>query len=212
MKNGKFVVLDGGDGCGKDEMAKRLRTHFANRNDIIFTREPGGTNMGKKLRQILLDPNEEKFSPRTELLLFCADRAEHCAQVIYPALKRGRNIISNRFDASTAAYQFYGRERMQFFDFFADLNEFSCGGVGVVPDLYILLDVDPKVGIQRKQNNPEEILRFELMDIKFHERVRDGFLSYVKYSYPERHLIIDANRGVEEVWSDVRNAIEPLFA
>lgn len=167
--------------------------------------------MGKKLRQILLDQNEEKFSPRTEILLFCADRAEHCAQVIYPALKRGRNIISNRFDASTAAYQFYGREWMQFFGFFAELNEFSCGDASVVPDLYILLDVDPKVGIQRKQNNPEEILRFELMDLEFHERVRDGFLSYVKDSYPERHLIIDANRGVEEVWGDVRRAVVDIF-
>jgi len=203
-KKGKFIVIEGGDGSGKDEQINLLRQELAGHN-IVFTREPGGTEIGEAIRELVLDKKRAaRMVVKTELLLFCAARAQHIEEKIEPALLRGQHVISCRFDLGTLAYQIHGRERMNYLNFFLQENAFIVGDCR--PDIYILFDVHPKIGLERKrlQLGQGEMTRFDEEDLEFHKRVREGFLVCVK----ERpHHIIDASKSIEEVWQEFSRAV-----
>ena len=210
-KRGTFIALDGGEGGGKDTQIARIRELLKDIPDVVYTREPGGTEIGQALRQILLSSAHERMTVETEIFLFCAARAQLMKEVVIPALKDGKTVISNRFDAGTAAYQIYGRQRMPLWHVFRTINTLAITdhdtGKEFRPDRYILLDVDSRVGLLRKQNIPEEITRFERAPLDFHERVRAGFRTYLLREYRNSHVVVDANRIAEEVWSDVKRYV-----
>lgn len=198
---GKFIVIEGGDGAGKDTQIELLRRDFGE-NGFTYTRDPGGTEMGTALRQLL--QYDESVAEETELLLFLASRVQLVREVIEPALQEDITVICNRFDLSTYAYQIYGRERRHLADFVKKVSAFA--RINAVPDLVVLLDVPPEVGLARSALRGEKATRFEQEKLQFHERVREGYLESAK-EYP--HVaIIDASRSVGDVYQDVKREIE----
>lgn len=202
MRRGMFIAFEGGEGSGKDTMIDRLKAKYAGREDIVFTREPGGTQVGEKIRAILLSPESIGMSVRTELMLFLAARVQLVAEVIAPALARNKTIITNRFGLSTKAYQIYGRQREQYLPFLDDMSKKLVGKY--VPDTYLLLDVRPETGLARVEKRNDGKTRFDAEAIEFHTRVRDGYLRHVcEYD----HSIIDAEKPLEVVWAEVEAAV-----
>ncbi len=179
---GKFIVFEGGEGGGKTTQVKRLAEKLQkDGKEVIITHEPGGTELGKEIRSMLLH-RKEKIHGRTEVLLFCADRAHHIETVIRPALKAGEIVICDRFSGSTFAYQCYGRglgnlEKIKMVD------EYARDGIN--PDLVIFLDVPPEIGLKRVSKDVDsgvrkDFTKFEEEKIKFHQTVRNGFLELSK--------------------------------
>lgn len=197
---GIFIVIEGGDGAGKDTQIELLRGDFDGGN-FIYTRDPGGTALGTRLREIV--QYEQTVSKEAELLLFLASRAQLVEEVILPSLEAGRHVISNRFDLSTYAYQIYGRNRLDLKKRIESMSDYARGRA--VPDLLVLLNVDPRVGQERLLERGEKLTRFEEEALAFHERVQAGYLEGAQM-YPSS-VVIDANRPVEEVYADVHAAV-----
>lgn len=188
--NGFFVTFEGVEGCGKSTQLDRLLGELTSRRiTAVAVREPGGTQLGREVRSILLDPSNAQMVPEAELLLYAASRAQLVRQVIQPALAHGHVVLSDRFADSTVAYQCHGRglDRAA-----ADsVNAIATGGL--VPDVTFLLDVPAEVGLSRVRG---ELDRIERESMDFHERVRDGFLAIAR-AEPERVVVLDgtAERG-----------------
>lgn len=198
---GVFITLEGGEGAGKSSMAHMLAADLSDyRYDIALTREPGWGHIGKAVRQVVLDDTSATLDPRTEALLFAADRAQHAAEFIRPALDRGALVICDRYIDSSVAYQGYARglgpEQIAYLS--------AWGTADLVPDLTILIDLDPVVGIGRKQAQ-DETNRMEELDISFHQSVREGFLLQAA-AHPDRFITVDGHRPFLEVYSDVLEA------
>lgn len=202
MTRGKFIVIEGGDGAGKDTQIELLKKEFARRKNIIFTRDPGGTRLGMELRQTL--QHGDTISHEAEMLLFLASRAQLVSEVIVPNTEKGVHVISNRFDPSTIAYQIYGRRRTQLEQMVKAVSAYA--NINVVPDLVILLDVTPSVGLSRTRSRGEKLSRFEQEELDFHERVRQGYRAAVK-DYPNV-VTINADESPEAVYRQVLSAIE----
>lgn len=206
-KRGKFVVFEGGEGSGKDTQIARLKELYSSRNDIVFTREPGGTNIGEQIRGLLMSHNTSNMDVQGEMLLFLAARSQLIGEVIAPALSAGKHVICNRFGLSTIAYQIYGRDRMRYMDFLKSINRFVVGDH--VPDMCVLLNVTPEIGIARTKNRPGETTRFDAEEIAFHERVQKGYLAHIaEFGAP---AVVDADRPLEEVWADVKKAVQSVI-
>jgi len=205
MTRGKFIVIEGGDGVGKDTQIELLKKDFFG-DAFVYTRDPGGTDLGHTLREIL--QHSAHIAQETELLLFLASRAQLVHEVILPALAAGKHVISNRFDLSMTAYQIYARERHAAADDMKLLNAFASGGA--VPDLTVLLDAPVEVGLARLLKRGEKLTRFEQEARAFHERVRQGYLEGAK-NIPDI-VIVDARRRVEEVYRDVHAAVAACVA
>lgn len=206
-KRGKFILFEGGEGSGKDTQIARLKELYSSREDIIFTREPGGTNIGEQVRGLLMSHNTSNMDVQGEMLLFLAARAQLIGEVIAPALKAGKHVICNRFGLSTIAYQIYGRERQPYMDFLRQLNSFVVGEY--IPDACILLDVTPAIGIERTKNRPGTATRFDTEALAFHERVREGYKKHIaEFGTP---FIIDADKPLEDVWNEVREAVQSVI-
>lgn len=142
MNRGLFISFEGPDGSGKSTQIEYLKTYFRERRiDCVFTREPGGTEIGEKLREVILDKSNNEMCDMTETLLYAASRAQHVCQLIGPALKEGKIVVCDRFMDSSIAYQGYGR---QLGDKVRVINEYAV--MGIIPDLTFLLEIDPKVG------------------------------------------------------------------
>ncbi|MFC1598003.1 dTMP kinase [Patescibacteria group bacterium] len=173
MNKGRFIVFEGGEGSGKTRHSKyaveKLRKAG---HDVLLTHEPGGTEIGKMIRQIILHENDVEVSARTELFLFLADRAQHIEEVIRPALEQGKLVVCDRFSGSTFAYQFGGRQLPDKDEIFA-MDAYA--RAGIEPELVIYLDIDPKIGIQRKEENPKDLNRMDKQELAFHQRVHDYF-------------------------------------
>ncbi len=184
-RRGPFVTIEGPEGAGKTSQAERLRRlAVAAGIDVVVSREPGGTAVGEQVRAILLDP-ASAHGARTDALLFNAARAQLVDEVIRPSLERGTFVVSTRFADSTLAYQGHGAGLR--LDDLRLLERFATDGLR--PDLTILLDLPPEVGLGRKG---AEITRFEAaFDLDFHRRVRDGFLELAAAD-PERFTVVDA--------------------
>jgi dTMP kinase len=203
---GRFVVIEGGEGAGKDANIDLLKQDFADRTDIVWVKDPGSTLLGGQLRELL--QHGENISKEAELFMFMAARAQLVQEVIVPALLSGKHVISNRFDLSTMAYQVYGRERMQLKDTLIAMSKIAMGDA--VPDLLVLLDIDPREGLTRAAQRKEKTTRFEAEALAFHARVREGYHAHAG-DY-KNHVIIDAARPLPDVYADVKRAVEAEFA
>jgi dTMP kinase len=201
MKKGAYIVIEGGEACGKDTQVNLLKEKYG--DTVRFTREPGGTSLGKTLREMLLHQSHGAISLPAELFLFLADRAQHVEEVIRPTMSTGTSVISNRSWVSFMAYQIYGRNQ---FDW-KPLVEASLAKIfeDCPIDLAIIFDMDPKIGFERKKAMGVPLDTMEQMSLEAHERIRQGYLETAK-TLPNA-VIIDASRSKEEVWKDVEKAV-----
>jgi dTMP kinase len=193
-----FITLEGPEGSGKSTQIRRLANRLeAMGYPVITTREPGGTPIGDQIRHVLMWMENQELHPRTEILLFLAARAQLVEQVIKPALQDGKIILCDRYGDSTLAYQGYGHgldleQLREMLDFATD---------HLKPDLTILMDLDVKTGLMRKQAE-DEWNRLDAYEVLFHERVRDGYLK-LAHEEPERWQIVDASQGIDAVQEDL---------
>jgi dTMP kinase len=196
---GTFVALEGGEGAGKSTQLVLLEAWLRSRgHDVVVTREPGATPAGARVRELLLDP-ATSLSPRAEALLYAADRAQHVAQVVRPALLRGAVVLTDRYVDSSLAYQGAGRDLAR--DEVERLSRWATEGLR--PDLVVLLDVDPVVGLRRAGDAPD---RIEGESLAFHRRVREGFLELAGQD-PTRYLVVPADAPAEVVAAAVRERL-----
>lgn len=190
--SGFFVVFEGGEGAGKTTQMEALVTWLrAQGIDAVTTHEPGGTEIGNRIRAILLDTKSDSMDPRTEALLYAADRAQHVAEVIRPALGAGKVVVSDRYIDSSLAYQ--GIARGLGLDQIYRISEWATGGV--VPDLVFFLSVDPQEGLRRAGDEPD---RIESEGDSFHAKVRDAYLELAQ-KFPSRFVVLDGSKDVEQV-------------
>jgi dTMP kinase len=196
----RFVSFEGIDGCGKSTLLACLSGWLeAARIPHITTREPGGTAVGERIRDLLLDASFSNMDLRVEVLLYTASRAQHAAQVIRPALEKGLWVLSDRYSDATLAYQGFGRgldlEVLRRIQIWATH--------GLTPDHTILVDCDIDLASRRMQKRKEDLDRIELEERAFHERVRDGYLQLARLE-PERFLLVDGGRELDAVQEDFR--------
>ena len=207
-KKGWFITLEGGEGSGKTTQLVKLTEALRERSvDVISTREPGGTEVGREIRQILLDGQRGEISPTTELLLYAADRAQHVREVIEPALKARRVVLCDRFQDSTTVYQGYARGlNMEWVNALSQIAT-----AGLKPDWTLLLDIPPEVGLRRSQDRLAQVGsgedRFEKESLEFHQKVRESFLDLAKQE-PGRYQIFDAMKDPETLHQEILSFIE----
>ncbi|SFY53174.1 dTMP kinase [Streptomyces sp. F-1] len=202
--NGFFIALEGGDGAGKSTQAEALAEWIRGKgHEVVLTREPGATPVGKRLRSILLDVSSAGLSHRAEALLYAADRAEHVDTVVRPALERGAVVISDRYIDSSVAYQGAGRDLSP--TEIARINRWATDGL--VPHLTVLLDVSPEAARERFTEAPD---RLESEPAEFHARVRAGFLTLAA-SDPGRYLVVDAAQEPEAVTTVIRHRLDTVL-
>lgn len=201
---GLFIAFEGGEGAGKTTQSRLLAIWLREHGfDVVTTREPGATKVGMRLRAILLDRETTALSFRAESLLYAADRAQHVDSVIQPALDRGSVVITDRYIDSTLAYQGYGRELPV--EELRELNSWATGSL--VPDLTVLLDVPPSVGLNRFASPAD---RIESEPESFHERVRSGFRSLAE-AEPHRYLIVDASQDPSAITRQIQDRVQRIL-
>lgn len=194
---GTFISFEGSEGSGKSTQARLLRDWLKRQGiDTILTREPGGTPIGERIREVLLSLDHKEMDPITELFLYLASRRQHIKELIEPALNSGNVVITDRFSDSTLAYQGYGRGLD--LSLIESLNRTATGGLS--PDLTIVLDVDVREGLSRNLEIKSD--RLETEDIEFHEKVRKGFIEIAKKE-PERVFIIETKNGIEKTHNEI---------
>jgi dTMP kinase len=208
MHVGYFITFEGVEGCGKTTQIKLLDDFLSARGlSTVLTREPGGCPIADKIRTILLDAENRALSPLAELMLYAAARAQHVTEVISPALDAGKIVLCDRFCDATVAYQSFGRgiDRCVI----DTLNLHACQGVS--PDLTVLVDCDPRVGLERARRRIEATSgpreeRFELEALAFHQRVRAGYRQLAA-DQPDRFLVIDGSAGIEEIFAAISSQV-----
>jgi dTMP kinase len=205
--SGLFITFEGIEGCGKStHVAFLAQTLREQGYEVVATREPGGTAIGKELRRLLLEPSATPLALGAELLMMLADRAQHVQEVVAPSLHARKIVISDRFVDSTTAYQGYGRGIE--YDLLLRLNVFACGGC--MPSLTILLDVPVEEGLRRahmRRGTADPVDHFEAESIAFHSRVREGFLAVAR-AEPQRVHIIDGQQSIEEVRHEIMTVVQ----
>ena len=202
---GALITVEGVEGSGKSTQCARLAAHLTARGiEVVLTSEPDGTPLGARIRR-LFEADGPTPTPLTQTFLFMAARQEHVTRVIAPALTRGAVVISDRYTDATVAYQGYG----QGVDVqtIGELNMLATGGV--LPDLTLVLDLDPMVGMRRIRDRALDA--FEKMDLAFHRRVRDGYLE-IAHSDKNRVVVLDAGREPEVLHADVVRSVDECLA
>lgn len=215
MASGKFITLEGGEGTGKSTQAALLAERLREAgHKVVETREPGGTERGERIREFLLSGNAEEFGPMGEAVLFSAAREEHVRELIKPALERGDWVLCDRFSDSTAAYQ--GAAGGLRPSVLRGLERVAVGNT--MPDLTIILDLPPEVGLERAAARNEKVAangedadRFEGMERRFHVALRDCFLQ-IAAEVPERCVVVDAQQAESAVAEDVWEAVVERLA
>ncbi|WP_018157177.1 dTMP kinase [Demetria terragena] len=199
---GVFIVFEGGDGAGKTTQLDRLVYFLRSRDeDVVVTREPGGTTLGHKIRELVL--HGEDVAPRAEALLFAADRAHHVATVVRPALERGVTVVQDRYIDSSVAYQGAGRDLDP-----GEIAQLSAWAThDLRPDLTVLLDVTPELGHTRRSGTHD---RLEREADEFHAKVRAHFLQLAE-AEPQRYVVLSAEREPDEIAADVQRAVTDLL-
>jgi dTMP kinase len=214
MRRGKLITFEGIDGCGKSTQMRLLGQYLTERGvAVVPTREPGGTELGRKVRSALLDGGAGSVEPLAELLLYAADRAQHVRRVILPALSLGKVVLSDRFYDATTVYQGYARG----FDLelVNQLNELATGGLK--PDLTLLFDLDVETGLKRTMRRGDGTGvtaagpdRLDQEPVEFHERVRQAYLD-IAAREPERFRVIPSAGPVEVTFELMIRAVRDLF-
>lgn len=206
MKNGLFISFEGIDGVGKSTQLDLLVQFLAEQGQTVCrTLEPGGTDLGREIRELLLHRKGE-VAPRAEALLFAADRAHHVATVIRPALERGEVVVTDRYLDSSVAYQGSGRELG--FDQVRDLSLFAVDGL--LPQLTVLLDLDANKAAARRSNTGAEPDRLERAKNGFFEAVRESYLKMAA-AEPSRWLVLDAELSVDSMQQQIRERVQGLL-
>ena len=204
---GLFITFEGTDGAGKTTQIQRLTADLRQIGyDVCLTREPGGTPISEQIRDMLLNPDHSEMAATTELLLYAASRAQHVSEIIKPALKAGKIVISSRFADAMVVYQGYGRgldlERIH------RLNRIATDDV--TPDVTFVLDLPVEVGLQRAQKRRGGLDRLEREKIEFHRRLRKGYQTIAQQE-PQRLKIINAQVSPKQVYAQIQAIIEPLL-
>ena len=204
---GLFITLEGGEGAGKSTQIQMLKSSLeAMGREVLLTREPGGSKGGELIRPLLVS-GEADWDAVSETLLFSAARRDHLTHKVWPALKEEKIVLCDRFADSTLAYQGYGRgDNLEIQEIVKKLYKIVAGDF--VPDLTLILDIDPKIGLKRscdRAGNTEK--RFENMDFSFHENLRQGFLKIAKEN-PKRCFVINADRAPEEVHKNIMKVVK----
>lgn len=205
-----FITLEGGDGAGKSTQIRLLKDYFERQNiPCVFTKEPGGSVGADEIRQILINGGLNKWDAVSETLLFYAARRSHLVDTVWPALKAGQWVISDRFADSTLAYQVYGRQSQAVTkEQVADLYHLVAGDFK--PDLTIILDIDPQIGLNRVCQRGQAD-RFEASAMAFHERLRQGFKE-IAAADPERCVVVNAQQSPEKIHQEIVRIIEDRFS
>ncbi|MBD8028484.1 dTMP kinase [Ureibacillus sp. Re31] len=209
MKRNLFITFEGPEGAGKTTILTKIVERLQQLNiDILATREPGGIEIAEKIREVILNPDHTAMDERTEALLYAAARSQHFFEKVEPAIKKGKLVLCDRFIDSSLAYQGYARGIG--IDEVLAINEFAIGKR--MPDLTILFDLDPQVGLARiHSHNEREVNRLDVESLSFHEKVREGYQLLVK-RYPNRIKVVNANQPVdkvvEEVWHLLSETLE----
>ena len=200
-----FITIEGPEGSGKSSVTKKVAERLEKEGyDIVFTREPGGTDISEQIRNIILDKNNTKMDPMTEAMLYAASRRQHLVEKVWPLSNEGKIVISDRYLDSSLAYQ--GGARGLGIDNILQLN--SVATEGSFPDLTLLFDIDPRIGLKRiAANANREVNRLDLEKIEFHDSVRKTFLSLAN-RFKDRYVIIDASKPFDEVVEDTYIAIK----
>lgn len=206
---GCFITLEGGEGTGKSTQITMLADYLAGCGiETVTTKEPGGTEIGQELRKMLCTGDKDKFDAVAEALLYYADRRIHMQQKILPALDEGKWVISDRFADSTMAYQYYGYNKRVEKNVLDQLYAMAVGNF--YPDLTIILDLDPEIGLARslKRNGsaPVHETRHESRGLEFHQNLRAGFLEIAQSA--SRYAVLDANKSIEELHRDIVKTVK----
>ncbi|MFW7341424.1 dTMP kinase [Pollutimonas sp. H1-120] len=207
MGKGFMIVCDGSNGAGKTTVIKAIEEHLKSRGlQAVITREPGGTPIGEKIRDILLCPDTPEMCDVAELMLFGAARAQHVQEKILPAIRAGKVVVSDRFDAATLSFQHYARGLD--IGLVKQINELALDGFR--PDMNIILDLDPVLGLERVHQRGERLDRMETQKLEFLQKARQGYLEQARLS-PSMFSILDASRPLAEVVSDALGVVDELI-
>lgn len=203
---GLYITFEGGDGAGKTTQASLLESWLHERgHEVTRTREPGGTQTGQAIRNLLLH-TDVAIEPRAEALLYAADRAQHVAEVVKPALKRGDVVVQDRYIDSSLAYQ--GAGRVLDMTEVRRISEWATETLW--PDLTVLLDVTPEVGVRRRDGRGHGADRLEREAAAFHDAVRQGFLDLAA-AHPERYLVLNAGDDIDALHASIRERVATLL-
>ncbi len=205
MHKGIFITIEGPDGSGKSTQIPYIKKFLEEEGyEVVLTREPGGTKIGEQIRQILLDNDCKEMSAVTEALLYAASRAQHVEELIIPALEEGKVVLCDRFADSSTAYQGMGRGLGP--EAIININKFATRGL--MPDITILLDIDPKIGLNRVKIT-KEADRLEQEKIDFHKRVYKGYKDLANM-YPDRIKVIKADKTIEEISREIEYKLNTI--
>lgn len=204
MGKGMFITFEGGDGAGKSTVINKVYEELVKKNlSCMITREPGGIDIAEQIREVILNVKNTKMDARTEALLYAAARRQHLAEKVIPALEEGKIVLCDRFLHSSLAYQGYARglgiEEVY------EINKFAIDSY--MPDLVILFDIEPKLGLERiNKNKGREINRLDKENMGFHDKVREGY-SILMEKYNHNIVKVDASGSVDEVYLQVSKII-----
>jgi len=204
LNRGLFITLEGPEGAGKTTILNMLVKHYQEKGiNIVKTREPGGIPIAEKIREVILNPNHTEMDARTEALLYAAARRQHLVEKVVPALKEGSIILCDRFIDSSLAYQ--GHARGIDMNEIWSINQFAIDGV--MPQLTLYFDIDPKLGLERiNSTDNREVNRLDLEKLEFHLLVQEGYYEILK-KYPDRIKKVDASQTTEQVFDQAKNLI-----
>ncbi len=206
MAKGVFITFEGIDGCGKSTQFEKVRDYFQEQGrDFIVVREPGGTTVGEKIREILLDKKNDSMTSLAELLLYEAARAQITEEVIGPALKAGTSVLCDRFFDSTSAYQGYARGLGS--ELTDTLNKIATAGI--TPDITFLLDLDTETAYNRRHNRGEAEDRLEALGNSFQDKVRAGYLECAKKD--DRIKVIDAKGTPDQIFEEIKTWLSKIL-
>ena len=211
--SGKFITFEGPEGGGKTTQMRLAAEHLFDKGiPHITTREPGGPPISEKIRKIILSPENSAMANRTELLLILASRAQHTEEVLLPALEAGKTILCDRYSDSTMAYQVFGNGS----DFEQTSQLCNMAAHGLVPDRTYLVDIDPKVGLDRSRAAHKDtaaegaVDRMEAKNLEFHLKVRAGFLELAERE-PDRFLVLDGSKPIDENRNEIKKDLDKLL-
>ena len=205
MSKGLFITFEGGDGSGKSTQYRLFAEYLRNRGfDVVTTREPGGTRISEKIRDLLLDPECTEMDDMTEALLFAASRAQHVEELIKPSVEAGKIVLCDRFVDSSIVYQGFGRGLG---DCVSAINEHAVRGM--YPDVTFLLDISPEEGRKRTGKTGKND-RLEKQSMEYHAMVAEGYRKLAA-AEPDRFIVIDASGSIQKVASDITDAFEKRY-